>query len=239
MPNPTKTPSADPTKKVADPVAPAADPTPPVDPAPAEPKVAKTPEPEVTPTDPPADPKPAVEPTPPAEPKTAEPDAAAPPAEPTADPEAPEARVVPAVADFVLPEGVPTNVAQFAFDNDMTQAQLDKTLETFAGYTQGAEVERQAVMKAEGEKLVESWGKVKTSNLSLVTRALSQNDPEGKLTEMLNESGYGNHPAVLNFFLKIGQSMQEGGFLKGSVNTPKGTSTAASAMFGENHPSAN
>jgi len=149
------------------------------------------------------------------------------------------ARLVPDAKDYVLQEGVPEHVAQFAHDNDMTQEQLDATLKSFGDFTRQAEVGKQAVMREEGDKLVQSWGNMKNTNLSIVTRALSQNDPDGQLTELMNVSGFGNHPAVLNFFLNVGNSMREGGFLKGSVNTPKGTTTAATAMFGNSHPSAN
>ena len=75
------------------------------------------------------------------------------------------------------------------------------------------------------------------ANLQLAQRALRQNDPTGALTKMLNESGYGNHPAVLDFLHAIGRSMQEGGFLKSSTNRPPGAKSAAQLLFGDNHPS--
>ena len=149
---------------------------------------------------------------------------------------APAARVIPEVADYKLPEGTPQLVAEFAHENDMTQEQLDATLTKFAEFNAMAEQGKQLEIKKSGERLVNSWGKDKNYKLSIVQRALKQIDTEGQLSELLNVSGYGNHPAVLNFLLSVGNSMKEGGFLNGSVNTPGGTVTAAQAMFGEKHP---
>lgn len=149
-------------------------------------------------------------------------------------------RVIPGVEDYTLPEGVPTNVAQFAHDNDFTQEQLNATLGLFGSYVQGNEKAQKAVIRREGNELVDSWGKQKKGNLSLVRRALAQNDPDGDLTAVLDKTGFGNHPQVLSFFLRVGNSMQEGGFLKSANNTPsKGGTSAALAMFGGSHPSSN
>lgn len=147
-------------------------------------------------------------------------------------------RMVPDIGDYVLPEGVPIEMAQFAKDADYTQAQLDRTIEKFGQVLNANEQGKQEALRQTGETHVQSWGQQKDYNLNLVQRALKQNDPEGTMSALLDESGYGNHPAVLDFFLNIGNSMREGGFLNGSVNTPKGTggATAASSMFGGNHP---
>lgn len=222
----------------ADPVAPpaAAPETPPVETPPVTPQVPAAPD---TPPAPPADP---ITPEPPAAPVelTAEQKAAAAlKNDETGDD--PVARIVPDVADYVLPEGVPVEMAQFANDNDFTQEQLDASMLQFATITQANEEAQKAAIHANGVAHSKTWGKQRERNLSLVQRALAQNDPDGKLTEVLQLSGYGSHPQVLNFLLSIGTSMQEGGFLKGSMNTPKGSGgmTAANAMFGKNHPSAN
>lgn len=219
-------------------VEPTVEPTPPADPAPTEPVIAA--EPKVTPTDPPADPIPPVAPVVAAEPEPTEPVVKAEPDTTVEPTEEVDDRVIPQVGEYELPEGVPESVAQFAFDNDMTQDQLNKTLGEFAGYVQGNEKAQKAVVRQQGDELVKSWGKQKEGNLSLVQRALAQNDPDGKLTEVLNETGFGNHPEVLNFFLRVGNSMREGGFLKGANNSPHQTGTSAAlAMFGDNHPSSN
>lgn len=212
MPEPT--PPVDPTL--------AADPTPPAAP-PAEPSAEPNP-----PADPPSDP--------PADPPT---DPADPPAEPPAPEDPPVERVVPKPDEYVLPEGTPEMVAQWAHDNDLTQEQLDATVKQYGALLAGKDEAVQADMRQQGEALVKTWGKNADYNLSLVRRALAQNDDsEGSLKKLLDESGYGNHPTVLNFFLKLGGSLKEGGFLKNHVNRPVGQRSAAQSMFGNTHPSA-
>ena len=148
-------------------------------------------------------------------------------------------RVVPEAGDYVLPEGVPLHMAEFANEHGFTQEQFDATLKQFGGFLKVSKDANQKLLKDSGDAKTESWGEEKAYNLSLVRRALKQNDPEGTLTKMLNTSGYGNHPAVLDFFLKIGKSMKEGGFISGAIHRPQGKKTAATAMFGKEHPSAN
>lgn len=156
--------------------------------------------------------------------------------ESTAEPEKVE-RVVPEADKYNLPEGVPQNVAEFAHKNDMTQEQLDETLKEFGGYIQNTKIAEQKLLREQGEAHVKSWGEKADYNLSLVRRALAQNDPDGHLTKVLDDTGFGNHPVVLDFFLKLGDQLKEGGFLKGSVNRPPGKKTAAQTMFGNSHPS--
>lgn len=153
--------------------------------------------------------------------------------------EEPDARVVPESGDYTLPEGVPPHLAEFANENDFTQAQLDATLKQFGGFIEGTKIAEQKLLRESGDAHVDSWGESKDYNLALVRRALKQNDPDGSLLTMLNATGYGNHPAVLDFFLSIGNSMKEGGFISGAIHRPEGKKTAASTMFGKSHPSAN
>ena len=50
-----------------------------------------------------------------------------------------------------------------------------------------------------GEKLQE--------NLAIANRALEAYDPQGEIRAMLAETGYGNHPALVRFFLAIGRDL--------------------------------
>jgi hypothetical protein len=217
----------DPDPNLPDPKTPDADPAPkdpPKDP-PADPPVDSTP-PADPPKDPPSDPEPK-----PVDPKS-EP--------PIDDPKDPvDARVVPAVDEYELADGMPKHLAQFASDNDMTQTQLDNTIEQFRTYITAGEKGKQTMLLNEGKAHVRTWGKQAKGNMSVVRRALKQNDPDGTLKKVLDSSGYGNHPAILDFLLSIGTSMQEGGFLKSDVNIPPGKKSAAQVIFGDNHPSKN
>ena len=146
-------------------------------------------------------------------------------------------RLVPEADKYNLPEGMSRDVATFARENDMTQDQLDKTLTQFGGYIDASKKQEQAVIRQQGDAHVKSWGEKSAYNLSLVRRAVAQNDPDGVLTKVLDDTGFGNHPVVLDFFLNLGTQLKEGGFLKGSVNRPPGKKTAAQSMFGKDHPS--
>ena len=171
-------------------------------------------------------------PTPPQEP--------APPSDSTPPEDVPQpSRVVPAQDGYVLPEGVPPAIAQFAHANDMTQEQLDKSIKYYEGMQQAQTKVQQDMMLEAGQALVDSWGDSKDYNLSLAKEALNANDPDGSVKEFLNSTGYGNHPVVLNFMFRLGKQMQEGGFIKGGTHRPQAAKTAAQALFGANHPSVN
>jgi len=146
-------------------------------------------------------------------------------------------REVPAPTEYTLPEGMPQEVGEFAHNNDMTQSQLDNSLQFFGSYMTEMDKYQQKQIREAGEAHVEEWGDNKDTNLALVRRTLKTVDKSGKLTELLDSTGYGNHPAVLDFFLEMGQEFKEGGFLPSEVNRPTGKTTAAQALFGKNHPS--
>ena len=174
------------------------------------------------------------------DPKTEQDKQAAQPTDDAEPQDKPADRVVPEAADYVLPDNAPPGLAEFANKADLTQDQLDQTLAQFGGLMQQNEQFMKAEVLKNGTALTNSWGEKKDYNLSVVRRALKQNDTDGRLESMLNESGMGNHPAVLDFFLKIGTSMREGGFLKGANNNQtKAGMSAAQSMFGSSHPSNN
>ena len=160
-----------------------------------------------------------------------------PPETPDESVEIPPERVVPAADGYTLPEGLDPVIGQFANEHGFTQEQLDSTLEYFGNVIQNSEKSKVEALRTLGEAHLKNWGDQAQHNLSLAKRALAQNDPEGSLAKALNESGYGNHPAVLDFLYNLGRSMQEGGFLRGSVNRPPGQKTLAQTMYGDNHPS--
>ena len=159
--------------------------------------------------------------------------------EPT-EPEPPkDERVVPKPSEYELPEGMPDNIRIFAHENGFTQEQLNASLQQFGGYMQGMKTAEQQSLRQAGEAHLKQWGDQAQTKLALAKQALKQNDPDGALAKALEDSGYGNHPAVLNFLHSIGKSMQEGGFLKSAVPRNPQERTAAQMMYGDNHPSSN
>lgn len=206
-----------------------------------EPQQAPAPEPEYLPQDPnPEVPpeKPEGEPEGELKEKTEEEPTPKPESEPKEEPDSGE-RIIPKVEDYVLPEGVSRDMAEFASKNDLTQAQLDESLTYFGQIMAGQRAAEHTMVREAGEKLVESWGDERDSKLTRIKQAVSQFDSEdGEMTKLLDSTGYGNHPAIIKYFDNLSNLLQEGGFLKSKIKTPvKKNVTAASAMFGKSHPS--
>ena len=160
------------------------------------PSAVETPATPETPAEPPAAVKPPAEPTPPVDAKPpVEPKAAVDP-KPGDETDPPQERVVPKASEYTLPEGMPIQVAEWANQNGFTQEQLDNTLQYFQHVTTSSKDAEFKTIRQQGEAFVKSWGDKGEYNLSIVRRALAQNDPDGSLKDLLEMSGYGNHPAV-------------------------------------------
>jgi hypothetical protein len=172
----------------------------------------------VTPVTPVVEAAPVVEPQTPATPEpvgTPAPSATV----PEAAVAAPVERVVPAADEYTAPEFIPQQLKEFANSNGFTQDQFDKTISQFGGMMQTNAAAEKTAVRAQGDALLTTWGAEKDTNLSLVRRALAQTDPTGEVTKLLNSTGFGNHPTVLNYLLEQGKALQEGGFLKSNTNT--------------------
>jgi len=154
---------------------------------------------------------------------------ATPPAEPAYEPVKVDA--------YGLDEGFGESLKTFADKAKLGQEDLDGLVGSYQQHQQAVVQAQQEQMRVEGEAFVETWGEAKESNLAVVRQSLKAVDPDGAVTKMLNESGYGNHPAVLGMFLKFGEHLKEGSFLKSENNAPPAPKTAAQAMFGQAHPS--
>jgi len=177
---------------------------------------------EATPETPPVAPEAAPE----AAPETP-PQEATPPPESAAEPETPPERADASADVYVAPDGSPKGFDDFAKSLNLTQAQGEGVLKA-QGMMKQAELQN---MRQVGEAHVKTWGDKAGYNMNLARRAMKQMDPDGGLRKLLDTTGFGNHPEVLNFFLRQGTSLSEGGFLKGNVNRPPGKKTVAQKMF--------
>ena len=136
---------------------------------------------------------------------------------------------VPESYDLQMPEGVALDQeAATEFTAIAKELKLDQaTAQKFADV--GAKMaQRQADNHA---KLVESWTEsVKTDkeiggdklaeNLGIARKALDTfGTPE--LRDVLNATGFGNHPAVIKAFYKIGQAISEDRFVTGGAKGPE------------------
>jgi hypothetical protein len=122
-------------------------------------------------------------------------------------------------------------MAEFAKQHDFTQGQLDASLQQFGSIIQASKTSEMATMRAAGEAHIKAMGTEGEHNMGLAKRALKQLDSAGKMTELLQTSGFGNHPTVIDFLHSIGNSLKEGGFLKSAANIPIKGKTAAERMY--------
>jgi hypothetical protein len=129
---------------------------------------------------------------------------------------------------YTVPEEVPMELRQWAAQNGFTDTQfkaaLGKYQEAMTSMAQGT---AQQLAQA-GQKQLEAWGEEKDVKLSAAKDALSRFDTTGEVRQLLKQTGYGNHPAVLQLFASVGQVMQEGSFVdgKGAPRTPNKTMAA-------------
>lgn len=136
-------------------------------------------------------------------------------------------RIVPAADGYQLNEGTPEQLGQIFNQLDMTQEQADGVVKLDQARTQAqANALRQA-----GEAHIKNWGDVAETNINLAKRGMSHFDPTGQLKEVLNSTGYGNDPRLLEMFYQFGKRMEEGGFLPSEVNTPGGAPKDVAHMW--------
>lgn len=188
--------------------------------------------------------EPPVEPTQPQEPQPQEPAQVQPesqaPQQPQPQPastegegvQAPPERIVPAADGYKFQEGTPQQLGEIFNQLDLTQEQADGIIQLDNYRTQAqAEALRQA-----GQAHIEQWGDAKETNLNLARRGMMHVDPSGQLKEVLNQTGYGNDPRLLEMFYQFGKRMEEGGFLPSEVKTPEGKQDTAHLWYPEQAP---
>lgn len=151
-------------------------------------------------------------------------------------PGAPAATTESDAAGLKIAEGLPPQVLEFAKDNGLSQQQLDASLGFFGNMLDVQNKLQQDQMLQAGRAHLESWGPNKTYNLGLGRQALKTIDKGGVLTKLLNDTGYGNHPVILQSLFELGQQLQEGGFISATASLPAGQRTHAQVLYGDDHP---
>jgi len=109
-------------------------------------------------------------------------------------------------------EGVMDDYKEFAHHNNLTQDQADNLLGLFSDLQEeDAKNEEQAMEDLKVQTTIglqRDWGKNYDGNLDYARRAYAQfGTPE--LTEIMDGSGFGNHPEVIKAFSKVGQLLGE------------------------------
>jgi hypothetical protein len=122
-------------------------------------------------------------------------------------------------ADFTLPEGFDAPTDDFkawAKEQNMTQEKAQATIDF---YTQKIIPQQQAAHA----KQVEAWGKESQTKygkegIEAANKALGRfSTPE--FTELLSQSGLGNHPEMIGIFKQISEKISESGWVDGKQAT--------------------
>lgn len=147
---------------------------------------------------------------------------------------------------FTSPEGVDfdakvlTTFGEAAKELKLQPDAAQKLLDKVAPVMQARQAEQLDQMRTEwleASKTDKEFGGEKlTENLTVAKKALEAfGSPE--LRTLLNESGLGNHPEVIRFFLKAGKAISEDRYVGGTRSASKGNSSGdfnqyAEALYG-------
>lgn len=137
-------------------------------------------------------------------------------------------------ADFNAPEGVTFNpevvdeLKAFAKEKNLSQEEAQKLIDLGvknaqqrdASYRQ--QIEQAQAQWAEASRTDKEFGGDKlTENLAVAKQALEAFGSK-ELTDMLNESGLGNHPEIIRAFYRVGKAVSEDRLVKGAAkNAPQ------------------
>ena len=156
------------------------------------------------------------------------------------EPEQVEIKGAPEQYEFSAPEGQqfdPDVISQFsevAKELDLPQEAAQKVLDKMAPALQArqqAAMEQARTEWAESTKSDKEFGGDKlTESLVAGKRALDTfGSPE--LKTLLNETGLGNHPEVIRFFVRAGKTISEDTFVHGSNRQPGQGKSLASVLY--------
>ncbi|WP_026601471.1 hypothetical protein [Methylomonas sp. 11b] len=151
-------------------------------------------------------------------------------------------------ADFELPEGalpdpeLMTEYKKAAKEIGLTQEQAQnlaqmgaKMAEKITAQAMAAHEQRVANWEAETKADPEIGGEQLQANLSVIPPVLKAFGSEN-LVNFMNETGIGNHPEFVKFFVKVGKAMSEDTLLPGGSTTPGGQKTLAQTLYPNMNP---
>ncbi len=146
---------------------------------------------------------------------------------------------------FTPPEGIALDdaalapfkelAAELQIPKDKAQALID-LYGTNAKAQQTAQVEafqaKQAEWKAEVLGLPEFQGTEGKTTFTAIGRLMDEHDPSSEVRAILDQTGMGNHPAVVKFFAGIAKQTSEGGpTSQGGVRNSGGPKTPGAILY--------
>lgn len=153
---------------------------------------------------------------------------------------APGAGNEPTTYELKMPEGIEVDtdaqaeLVAYATEKKLSPEDTQKLADIGAKMVQKMQAQHQQTLD-DWRKAVETdkeiGGDKLAENLAVAKKARDTfGTPE--LTEYLDASGLGNHPALVKFFVKAGKSISEDGFVKGGSTV--GTKSPAEVFYGSN-----
>lgn len=145
--------------------------------------------------------------------------------------------------EFTIPEGMELDKGAMdtfkpiAKELGLSQDQAQKLVDVYSN----ANADAQSTLATQIDALHESWkqevkddpilGGVKFDETIATARTFINGYGDQKLTDVLNETGLGNHPAVVKLFYKLGRSVAEDNVNIGAIRGQTGEISAANKMF--------
>jgi hypothetical protein len=115
---------------------------------------------------------------------------------------------------YILPDGIPPQLGEWAKGIKLTQAQLDEAIKFKTGIDEHQTQVKKNVYDAGRKQLFDYWGDKKADNMRIAESVLSS-VPSGKnIAKFLRATGEGSNPLVIQFLHDVGNYMKEGGYLK-------------------------
>lgn len=157
---------------------------------------------------------------------------------------------VPEKYEFKAPEGVDldselvTGFEPFAKEIGLSQEQAQKFVDFYAANILPRIEAREAAQAEQWANTVSEWAETAKkdkeyggdqfdANLAYAARARDKfGTPE--LKAVLDQTGIGNHPELIRFFIRAGKSLTDDGIH--TANTGGGTRSAAEVLFGNSNP---
>tara|TARA_R110000803_G_scaffold98863_8_gene166941 strand:- start:3811 stop:4497 length:687 start_codon:yes stop_codon:yes gene_type:complete len=150
---------------------------------------------------------------------------------------------VPEEYTFELPEGMELDqeladkFSPIAKDAKLTNEQVNKIAPVIAEHLQEMATKQQNAwndtVKGWGESLksdADFGGANYNDNVEIAKTAISQFGGE-ELTKALQETGMGNHPALVKFALNVGKAISEDGFVEGGEQGNAGDKNSAQKLY--------
>lgn len=144
--------------------------------------------------------------------------------------------------DLKLPEGSALDpervkaLTEFAKANKLSpenaQALLHAEHELVNSLMAGVDKEMETLSKNWESEVKAKYGENLTKNLELAKRALARFDrSNGALTKALDETGYGNHPLLVDLLVAIGETMSEDSLVPPGGTPTKNESKSTAEIF--------